>query len=106
MNISSPRTFSSILTKVSPSGKGLMVDLPISIPIEAQMALDNGSLDVPAKIFTIFVLSLKKGPPKGGGKSARDFNNERVIRKNFQRNSDQIELTQIKRHRGEELRGG
>jgi len=63
-----------------------MVDLPTSMPIEAQMALDNGSLDVPAKIFTIFVLSLKKGHREGGRKSARDFNSERLRCKNFQRN--------------------
>ena len=63
-----------------------MVDLPTSMPIEAQMALDNGSLDVPAKIFTIFVLSLKKGHREGGRKSARDFNSERLWCKNFQRN--------------------
>jgi len=30
-----------------------MVDLPISMPIEAQMDLHKGSLEVPLKIFTI-----------------------------------------------------
>ena len=30
-----------------------MVDLPISMSIEAQMDLHKGSLDVPLKIFTV-----------------------------------------------------
>jgi hypothetical protein len=51
-NTSSPRTFSSIFTNVSPSGKGLIVDLPSSIPIEAQMAADKGGLEVPQNTFT------------------------------------------------------
>src|SRR2546425_12775100 len=50
---SSPRTFSSILTNVSPSGKELTVHLPKSRPIDLAMARARGGLDVPLKIFTI-----------------------------------------------------
>ena len=51
-NTSSPRTFSSILTNVSPSGNGWMVHLPSSMPMDLQMARAKGSLAVPLKIFT------------------------------------------------------
>src|ERR1700733_9958496 len=49
---SSPRTFSSIFTNVSPSGKGLIVHLPSSAPMDLQMAFARGSFAVPLKIFT------------------------------------------------------
>ena len=52
MKISSPRTFSSIFTKVSPSGKGVMELLPSSIPMDLQIALARGSLAVPENTFT------------------------------------------------------
>jgi hypothetical protein len=52
MNTSSPRTFSSIFTKVSPSGNGWTVHLPSSLPMDLQMARARGSFDVPLKIFT------------------------------------------------------
>ena len=39
---SSPRTFSSILTNVSPSGNALTVHLPNSTPTEAAMDLAKG----------------------------------------------------------------
>src|SRR6266516_3765051 len=55
-NTSSPRTFSSIFTNVSPSGNGLTVDLPSSMPMKAQMASARGWLEVPLKIFTMRVL--------------------------------------------------
>src|SRR5438552_16348848 len=50
---SSPRTFSSIFTKVSPSGNELTVHWPSSVPIDLAIARASGGLDVPAKIFTI-----------------------------------------------------
>src|SRR5215471_6312863 len=53
-NTSSPRTFSSTLTKVSPSGNGLMMHLPRGSPMCLQMALARGSLAVPLKIITGF----------------------------------------------------
>ena len=59
---SSPRTFSSILTKVSPSGNGLMVDLPRSIPMYAQIASDKGLFEEPLKIFTIDYISFEQKP--------------------------------------------
>src|SRR6266568_3240995 len=58
-NTSSPRTFSSIFTNVSPSGNGLTVDLPSSMPMKAQMASARGWLEVPLKIFTMRVLFQK-----------------------------------------------
>src|SRR5256885_845162 len=74
MKTSSPRTFSSIFTNVSPSGNGLIVELPSSIPMEAQIALHNGSLDVPLKIFTLFVSdNLKVRRIDGRRKSSADF---------------------------------
>src|SRR5215212_3442217 len=51
-NTSSPRTFSSIFTNVSPSGKELTVHLPSSVPMDAAIELASGRLDVPLKIFT------------------------------------------------------
>src|ERR1017187_7207624 len=51
-NTSSPRTFSSIFTNVSPSGNGLMVDLPSSIPMDLVMDSANGRFELPLKIFT------------------------------------------------------
>src|SRR5215510_3981746 len=59
---SSPRTFSSILTKVSPSGNALTVHLPRSLPMDLQIALANGGLDVPLKIFT--TTQKRKNHPK------------------------------------------
>src|SRR5437016_2819593 len=61
---SSPRTFSSILTKVSPSGKELTVHWPKSRPIDLAMARASGGLDVPVKIFTS--LYYYGTPPPGG----------------------------------------
>src|SRR5688572_29228489 len=49
---SSPRTFSSIFTKVSPSGNALTVLLPSSAPMFLAMDSARGRLDVPLKIFT------------------------------------------------------
>ena len=52
MKMSSPRTFSSIRTNVSPSGNGEMVHWPSSTPMDLQMARARGSFAVPLKIFT------------------------------------------------------
>ena len=54
MKISSPRTFSSTFTKVSPSGKGFTVHLPRGMPTSTAMAVARGLFDVPVKIFTEF----------------------------------------------------
>ena len=51
MNTSSPRTFSSIFTNVSPSGNGLMVHLPSSMPMDLQMAWAKGSIGGAAENF-------------------------------------------------------
>src|SRR5215469_9380503 len=66
MKTSSPRTFSSILTNVSPSGNGLIVHLPGSMPMELQTALVREGLAVPLKIFTIvaFGFKTKNHPPQ------------------------------------------
>jgi len=60
---SSPRTFSSIFTNVSPSGNGEMVQLPSSMPMYLQMARARGSFDVPEKTFTGKKFSVKKENP-------------------------------------------
>jgi len=63
---SSPRTFSSILTNVSPSGKALTVHFPSSVPMYFAMASANGGLEVPLNIFTIsswFLGAENKKPP-------------------------------------------
>ena len=52
MKMSSPRTFSSIFTNVSPSGNGVMVQWPSSTPMDLQMARARDSFAVPLKIFT------------------------------------------------------
>src|SRR6266850_1044125 len=59
MKTSSPRTFSSIFTNVSPSGNGLIVHFPSSMPIYEQIASDKGWLDVPLKTFTMQVVCSK-----------------------------------------------
>ena len=51
-NTSSPRTFSSILTNVSPSGNCETSHRPNSMPIDRQMASANGRFELPLKIFT------------------------------------------------------
>ena len=51
MNTSSPRTFSSIFTNVSPSGNGVIVHLPSSMPMDLQMARARGSIGSAAKNF-------------------------------------------------------
>ncbi len=69
MKTSSPRTFSSIFTNVSPSGNGVMVHLPSSQPMDLQMARAKGSFAVPLKIFTEIYSSVKtKNHPFGGRK--------------------------------------
>src|SRR5690349_17516485 len=55
-NTSSPRTFSSILMNVSPSGNGSMVHLPRGTPTFLQMALARVSFAVPLNIFTRILL--------------------------------------------------
>jgi len=61
MKMSSPRTFSSIRTNVSPSGNGVTVILPSSVPMDLQMARARGSFAVPENTFTDkMVLWLKK----------------------------------------------
>jgi hypothetical protein len=67
---SSPRTFSSIRINVSPSGNGLIVHLPSSMPMELQMDRARGSLAVPQKIFTDKKLIKDKKPAAAGGKFA------------------------------------
>ena len=47
-----PRTFSSILTKVSPLGNGFTVEQPKGIPMESQIALAKFGLELPVKTFT------------------------------------------------------
>jgi hypothetical protein len=73
-NTSVPRTFSSILTKVSPLGNGFTVEQPKGIPMESQIALARLGLELPVKTFTD--LSDKAecnryrrrfGPPKAHG---------------------------------------
>src|SRR6266403_1366212 len=65
MNTSSPLTFSSILTNVSPSGNDVTEHLPNSIPLYAHIARANGSLEVPLKIFTLDCLfRIHPGAPK------------------------------------------
>jgi hypothetical protein len=70
---SSPRTFSSIFTKVSPSGKELTVDFPSSTPMDAAMERASGRLAVPLKIFTVSMTSFAKNnnPPPGGFEKKR-----------------------------------
>src|SRR5215472_10791731 len=81
MKTSSPRTFSSIFAKVSPSGKGLIVHLPNSMPMELQIDLLRGGLAVPLKIFTIVTLgSEQKNPPDAGGKSDRESTTRAALR--------------------------
>src|SRR3954470_9883921 len=64
---SSPRTFSSIFTFVSPSGNASTVHFPTSMPIDVAMDLASGGFDVPAKIFTAQFQRLQtKNPPAGG----------------------------------------
>ncbi len=64
---SSPRTFSSIFTNVSPSGNASTVHLPTSMPIDLAIALASGGFDVPVKIFTLQSQRLQtKNPPAGG----------------------------------------
>jgi hypothetical protein len=63
---SSPRTFSSILTNVSPSGKALTAHFPISMPMYSQIDLAKGGLEVPLNIFTlrlVFGFERNKNPP-------------------------------------------
>src|SRR6202041_1424948 len=59
MKMSSPRTFSSIFTKVSPSGNGVIMHLPSSQPMYLQMARARGSFAVPEKTFTVYLISLQ-----------------------------------------------
>src|SRR5689334_22257368 len=40
-------------TKVSPSGKGLMVEFPRGMPMYSHIDSARGALDVPLKIFTM-----------------------------------------------------
>ena len=47
-----PRTFSSILTKVSPFGNGFTVEQPKGIPMASQIALARLGLELPVKTFT------------------------------------------------------
>src|ERR1043166_3293818 len=63
---SSPRTFSSIFTNVSPSGKELTVQAPNSTPMEAQIALARGWLAVPLNILTIEFAQKNKTTSAGG----------------------------------------
>ena len=56
-NTSSPRTFSSIFTNVSPSGKAVTAHLPTSMPMYSQIDLAKGGFDVPLKIFTLRLAS-------------------------------------------------
>jgi hypothetical protein len=63
MYTSSPRTFSSILTNVSPSGNELIVHWASSRPMEATMFLASGKLDVPEKIFTDISQRVEKQKP-------------------------------------------
>src|SRR6476620_9395251 len=71
---SSPRTFSSILTKVSPSGKDAIVHLPKAISIDLAIALANGGFDVPLKIFTTISLNEKSTRRWTQLQSAQDCN--------------------------------
>lgn len=70
MKISSPRTFSSMRTNVSPSGKGVTVILPSSQPMDLQMARASGSLEVPENTFTgKNGLVKKENPPDAADES-------------------------------------
>src|SRR2546430_8555564 len=78
---SSPRTFSSMFTNVSPSGKELTVHWPRSRPMDLAIARARGGLDVPAKIFPIlYSLWDEPRPHRNGGlcirKRVQDCNNE------------------------------
>src|ERR1039458_3455596 len=59
MKTSSPRTFSSIFTNVSPSGNGLMSHLPSSQPMDLQMARAKGSFAVRSEEHTSELQSLR-----------------------------------------------
>src|ERR1039458_7802294 len=83
MKISSPRTFSSIFTNVSPSGNGVIVILPSSRPMDLQMARARGSFAVPEKTFTDkkdFGLK-NKNRRNRRNETERNFNNELGWRK-------------------------
>jgi len=47
------RTFSSIFTNVSPSGKAVTAHLPSSMPMYSQIDLAKGGFEVPLKTFTL-----------------------------------------------------
>src|ERR1043165_4860858 len=64
MKTSSPRTFSSIFTNVSPSGNADTVHLPSSRLIDWQIASESGRLAMPLKIFT----TRNKPTPSGNKK--------------------------------------
>ncbi len=67
---SSPRTFSSILTNVSPSGNELTVHFPNGIPMDSVIRSAKEGLDVPLKIFTLNQVAQPcktKKPPSAGG---------------------------------------
>src|SRR5208282_2280150 len=83
MNTSSPRTFSSTFTNVSPSGNGEMLHLPSSMPMYLQIARARGSLAVPLKTFTSQKLFLVKQENRRCRrvKLRGDFNSERGWRK-------------------------
>ena len=49
---SSPRTFSSILTKVSPLGNGRTIDRPSGTPMDSQMDRARTGFELPEKTFT------------------------------------------------------
>src|SRR5215212_7258603 len=86
---SSPRTFSSILTKVSPSGNGLIVDFPSSVPNDLQIESAKGRLEVPLNIFTkaLFLVVTKPTEPVEE-KSRSDSNTDHPPRKrNLPRNN-------------------
>src|SRR5277367_3346277 len=85
-NTSSPRTFSSIFTNVSPSGNGLMVHLPKVAPMDLQIAWARGWFAVPLKIFTMISFGLRrKNRRRRRMKLQQDSNNQQGWRKlNFQ----------------------
>src|ERR1043165_6814990 len=80
--MSSPRTFSSILTNVSPSGNGWTEHLPSSMPMDSQMAFAKGGLAVPQKIFTIVTLSTKTKHRRYGGRKSGGESNSRESYRN------------------------
>src|SRR5580698_7433880 len=83
--MSSPRTFSSTFTNVSPSGNGVMVQLPSSMLMDLQMARARGSFAVPENTFTkskqIGCCRQMENPPDVADESFRNRNNRPAPRK-------------------------